>query len=140
MLHDHYTSISISGEPICNRRHRSYVRRSGELYNLTNGLVDRTGAFGIEFSIENSNIMTSGTNNISADNIMKLEVTSFKYLGATLCKDGTAEIRIRIASAMASNGQMKEGLSSKATPPASQASSRRTSLLSPPSSFVAVKH
>ena len=31
------------------------------------------------------------------------EVTSFKYLGATLCKDGTrqAEIRIRIASVMA---------------------------------------
>ena len=33
----------------------------------------------------------------------KLEkVTSFKYLGATLCKDGTysAEVRIRISSAM----------------------------------------
>ena len=31
------------------------------------------------------------------------EMTSFKYLGATLCKDGTcsAEVRIRIASAMA---------------------------------------
>ena len=31
------------------------------------------------------------------------EVTSFKNLGATLCKDGTcsAEIRIRIAAAMA---------------------------------------
>ena len=30
------------------------------------------------------------------------EVTSFKYLGATLCKDGacSAEVRIRIASAM----------------------------------------
>ena len=31
------------------------------------------------------------------------EVTSFKYLGATLCKDGicSAEVHIRIASAMA---------------------------------------
>ena len=31
------------------------------------------------------------------------EVTSFKYLGATLCKNGTysVEVRIRIASAMA---------------------------------------
>ena len=31
------------------------------------------------------------------------EVTSFKYLGATLCKDSTcsAEVGIRIASAMA---------------------------------------
>ena len=37
-------------------------------------------------------------------NSQKLEeVTSFKYLGATLCKNSTcsAEVRIRIASAMA---------------------------------------
>ena len=51
--------------------------------------------------------MTNSTNTISADismNGQKLEaVTSFKYLGATLCKDGTcsAEDRTRIASAMA---------------------------------------
>ena len=51
--------------------------------------------------------MTKSTNNISADistNGRKFEkVTTFNYLGATLCKDGTcsAEIRIRIASAMA---------------------------------------
>ena len=52
-------------------------------------------------------IMTNSTNNISVDismNSQKLEkVTSSKYLVATLCKDGTcsAEIRIRIASALA---------------------------------------
>ena len=36
------------------------------------------------------------------------EVTSFKYQGATLCKDGTcsAEIRIRIASAMAAMARL----------------------------------
>ena len=51
--------------------------------------------------------MTNSTNNISADirmNGQKLEEgTSFRYLGATLCKDGTcsAEVRIRIAPAMA---------------------------------------
>ena len=51
--------------------------------------------------------MTSSTNNINADvsmNSQKLEeVTNFKYVGATLCKDGTcsAEVCIRIASAMA---------------------------------------
>ena len=51
--------------------------------------------------------MTNSTNNISANismNGQKLEqVTNFKYLKATLCKDGTcsAEIRIRIASALA---------------------------------------
>ena len=62
----------------------------------------------MEVSTEKSKIMTNSMNNISADicmNGQKLEeVTSFKYLGATLCKDGTcsAEVDIRIASAMAS--------------------------------------
>ena len=57
----------------------------------------------MEVSTEKSKIM----NKISADISMigqKLEeVTSFKYLGATLCKDGTcsAEVCIRIASAIA---------------------------------------
>ena len=59
----------------------------------------------MEDSTEKSKIMT---NNISADislNGQKLEqVTSLKYLGATLWKDVTcsAEIRIGIASAMTS--------------------------------------
>ena len=40
-------------------------------------------------------------------NGQKVEVTSFKYLGATLCKDGiySAEILIRIASAMAATAR-----------------------------------
>ena len=60
----------------------------------------------MEVSTEKSKIMTNSTNNISANismNGQKLEeVTIFKYLGATLCKDSTcsAEVRIRIASAM----------------------------------------
>ena len=61
----------------------------------------------MEVRTENSKIMTISMNNISADismNSQKLEeVISFKYLGATLCKDGTcsAEVHIRTASAMA---------------------------------------
>ena len=61
----------------------------------------------MEVSTEKSKILTNSTNNISADismNGRKLEeVTSVKYLGATLCKDGTysTEIHIRIGSAMA---------------------------------------
>ena len=57
----------------------------------------------MEVRAENSRIMTSSTNRNSADistNGQKLEeVTSFTYLGATMCKDDTcfAEIRIRIA-------------------------------------------
>ena len=64
-------------------------------------------AHGMEVSTENSKIITNSMSNISADismNGQKLEEpTSFKYLGATLCKNGTCsvEVRIRIASAMA---------------------------------------
>ena len=60
----------------------------------------------MEVSTEKSKIMTNSTNNVSPDISMigqKLEeVTSFKYLGATLCKDGTcsAEVCIRTASAV----------------------------------------
>ena len=69
-------------------------------------LADGATAYGMEVSKENSKIMTNSMN-ISADismNGQKLEgVTSFRELGAALCKDGicSAEIRIRIASTMA---------------------------------------
>ena len=66
---------------------------NGELKDLISRLIDRATAYGMEVSTEKSKIMTSSTNNISADIIMnglKLgEVTGFKYLGAILCKDGT---------------------------------------------------
>ena len=57
-------------------------------------------------STEKSKIMIISTNNVSADMGMNsqslMEVTTFMYLGATLCKDGTcsAEVHI-IASVMA---------------------------------------
>ena len=54
--------------------------------DLTNGLVDRATAYGMEVSTEKSKIMTNSLNNISADisiNGIKLEeVTSFQHLGA----------------------------------------------------------
>ena len=67
---------------------------NGELHRLANRIADRATACGMEVGTEKSKIMTNSTNNISADismNDQKLEeVTSFKYLGATLCKDGTS--------------------------------------------------
>ena len=79
---------------------------SSELEDLTNRLVDRTGAYGMEASTEKGKTMTNSTNNFSADismNSQKLKVIDFKHLGTTLCKVGTCwvEIRTRIASAMA---------------------------------------
>ena len=61
---------------------------------------------------KSAQIMTNSTNNISADismnGQMSEEVTSYKYLGATLCKDGTcfAEIRMRIVSATAAMARL----------------------------------
>ena len=66
----------------------------------------------MEISAEISKIMTSTTikisSNISMNGQKVEEVTSFEYLGATLCKDSTcsAEVCIRIASAMAAMARL----------------------------------
>ena len=113
--HDHHTSISIGGRPIHNIRFVSDINlmgsSNGEL-NLTNRHINRATAYGLEVRMEKSKIITNSTSNFSADismNGQKLEeVTSFKYLGAILCKDGTclAEACIRIASAMAAMARL----------------------------------
>ena len=63
----------------------------GAPQDLTNRLVDRATAYGMEVSTEKRKVMTNSISNISADismNSQKLEeVTSFKYLVVTLCKD-----------------------------------------------------
>ena len=62
---------------------------------------------GMDVSTEKGKVMTNSMNTISAGISMKVqkleEVTSFKYLRATLCKDGTcsAKIHLKVASAMA---------------------------------------
>ena len=106
-LHNHHTPISIGVRPIRNLRFADDINlmggSNGEIQDLTNRLVDRATACGMEVSTEKDKIMINRMNNISADISMcgqKLEeVTSFKYLGATLCKDSTcsAEVLIRIA-------------------------------------------
>ena len=91
------TSISIGGRPTCSLRFADDVDlmgvSNGELQDFDNRLVDRVRPCGMGVSTKKSNIMTNGTNTISADismNGRKLEeVTSFKFLGATVCKDGT---------------------------------------------------
>ena len=86
---------------------------NGELQALTNRLVDRATAYGMEVSTEKSKIMTNSTNDISADiNGQKSEeVNSFQYLhmrATRLCKYGTcsAEVRFRIVSAMAAMARL----------------------------------
>ena len=104
------TSISTDGRLVCNLLFADNIdlmgSSNGELQDLTNSLTDRAITYGIEVNTKKSKITTNSMNNISADISMNgqklVEVTSFKYLGATLCKDGTclAEGSIRIASVM----------------------------------------
>ena len=110
-LHDHTTTISIGGRPICNLHFADdinlMVGSNSELQELTNKLIATAGAYGMEISTAKSKVMVNSTNNASVSIIMdgkKLEeVSSFKYLGATLTKDGTCktEICIWIATATA---------------------------------------
>ena len=66
----------------------------------------------MEVRTEKSKVMTHSTNQcrhcISMNGQKLGKVTSFKYLGASLCEDDTcsAEIRIRIASAMAAMARL----------------------------------
>ena len=70
-LHNHHTSISIGGRPICNPRFADDVDLmggiNGEFQDLTNRLVDRATEYGMEVSTGKIKIMTNSTNNISVD-------------------------------------------------------------------------
>lgn len=115
-LRDHHTSISIGGRPLCNLRFADDIDlmagSNNELQVLTTRLEESAGAYGMEVSHEKSKVLVNSMNDTSADitmNGQKLEeVNSFKYLGATLSKDGscTAEVRIRIAAAMAAMARL----------------------------------
>ena len=110
-LMDHVTTVSIGGRPLCNLRFADDIDLMGgsnaELQDLTDKLVNRAGAYGMEVSSEKSKVMvnspTREIGDIRMNGSQLEEVETFKYLGATLQKDGTcsAEIRIRIATATA---------------------------------------
>ena len=86
-LRDHHTSISIGGGPICNLRFADDIDltggSNGELKDLTNRLVERATAYGMEISTEKRKLMTNSTNIISADvttNGQKLEEAWFVHV------------------------------------------------------------
>ena len=89
---------------------------SAELQDLTNKLDVAAGAYGMEVSTTKSKIKVNSVINVEANIMMGSEqlevVSSFKYLGATLFKDGSnnAEIRIRIAHNNSSNQQAGENM------------------------------
>ena len=117
---------------------------NGGLQDITNRLMDRAKAYGMEISAEISKIMTSSTikisSNISMNGQKVEEVTSFEYLGATLCKDSTcsAEVRIMLASVMAAMARLNRILQYSTISLASKAMQYKS--LSASSSSAAVKH
>ena len=98
-IHDHTTTISIGGRPICNLCFTDNINlmagSNSELEELTNKCVATAGAYGMEVGTVKSKVMVNSTNNTSVSIIMdskKLEeVSSFKYFRATLTKDGTCK-------------------------------------------------
>ena len=69
-------------------------------------------SWGLRFPACNSRLTNDISAYISMNDEKLEEATSFKYLCATVCKDGTCstEIRISILSAMAAYGKIKKGL------------------------------
>ena len=70
-LHDHHTSISSGGWPICNLRFTDNIilmgGSNGELQDPDNKLVDRATAYGMEVSTEKRKLTTNSTNTIGAE-------------------------------------------------------------------------
>ena len=90
-----------------------------ELQELTDRLSNSAREYGMEISSEKSKVMVNSGENttvqISMNGQQLEEVMAFKYLGATLTKDGrsTAEIKIRLAIATASMAKLNKIWSSK---------------------------
>ena len=65
-FHDHYTSITIGGKPICNLQLADNIdlvgNKDSELQDLTSRLADKATASGTEVSIGKSKIMNNSMN------------------------------------------------------------------------------
>ena len=107
---NHTSSISISGLPISNLRFADDIDliagNTQELQALTDKLSNNASKYGMEISIgKKIKVMINSNENQHADIYLygcKLEeVEKFKYLGATLTKNGICdqEVRIRLTQA-----------------------------------------
>ena len=122
-LHEFESTISIGGRTIHNLRFADDIDLMGgsnnELQDLTNRLADTSGAYGMEVSCEKSKVMVNSANNTAAQITMNgqqlEEMDAFKYLGATLTKDGqsTIEIKTRLAIATSTIAKLDKIWSSK---------------------------
>lgn len=108
-LHNFQSTISIGGRSLSNLRFADDIDliagSNEELQELTTRLTNSAQAHGMEVSHEKSKTLVNSTDNTTAEIKMGDEtlenVSSFKYLGATLTTDGrsTQEIKIRLGLA-----------------------------------------
>ena len=118
-----FSTISIGGRSTNNLRFADDIDLMGgseaELQELTNRLVNTAGAYGMEVSSEKSKVLVNSvrgtTAQISMNGQQLEEVTTFKYVGATLTKDGrsTTEIKTRLAMATAAMAKLQRLWKSK---------------------------
>lgn len=114
-LYDFHSTISIGGRTINNLRFADDIDLMGgsnrELQDLTKRLEERAGAYGMEVSTEKSKVLVNSTTNTHAEIYMNgqqlEEVDAFKYLGATLTKDGRSTIEIKTRLAIATSAMAK---------------------------------
>jgi len=119
-LTDHRTTISIGGRKVCNLRFADDIDlmagSNQELQELTYSLVHNAGKFGMEVSSEKSKVMVNSVNaatcNITMNNQTLEEVDKFKYLGATISKNGSSlpEVKICIASATSAISKLEKNM------------------------------
>ena len=117
-LHDFNSTISIGGRTINNLRFADDIDLMGgsnrELQDLTKRLEEKAGAYGMEVSTEKSKVLVNSTTNTHAEIYMNgqqlEEVDAFKYLGATLTKDGrsTTEVKTRLAIATSAMAKLNK--------------------------------
>ena len=122
-LHNLKSTISIGRRIISNLRFSDDIDSMGgnndELQELTDRLSNSAREYGMQISSKKSKVMVNSGDNttvqISMNGQQLEEVMAFKYLGATLTKDGrsTAEIKIRLAIATASMVKLNKIWSSK---------------------------
>ena len=114
-LHNFSSTISLGGRTISNLRFADDIDllagSNEELQEITDRLVKNAGAYGMELNVEKCKVMSNKRDNtkmnitINGQNLE--EVDNFKYLRATLEKDGRSKSEIITRIALATTAMAK---------------------------------
>ena len=113
---EHISTISIDGRNLSNLRFADDIDliagSNDELQTLTNKLSNSASRYGMQISAEKSKIIINSNNRNLHTKIQlygeKLEeVDQFKYLGATITKDGSSDSEIKIRLAQATSAMVR---------------------------------